>query len=297
MTDLALPATSSASLRSMAAIETRRLARSPIFLIGVLLAFGVLTLLHVLNDDPAVVDLLAMAVIPAFFIGLTSLVAMARLTRSTEAAVEAVATAPGTEARRTGALAVACLLPLTVGLGFVAVQVVLAEVGGVAPQEWWFATMPAWEVWSILLALAAVSCLGGALVGVLTGRWLHFPGASAVVVVLLVVISFAGTMPIAYGDVSELRLWVPWAMWHSGTFPDGTQVMLAGHQAFYLGYVLCLCAAALLVALWHDRTARTPRLRAAIAGVVVVGLTCLALAMTTGQSDNRVSEPVPYQVD
>ena len=41
----------------------------------------------------------------AFYIGLTSVIAAALLTRSTEVAVEAVATAPGTEARRTLALA------------------------------------------------------------------------------------------------------------------------------------------------------------------------------------------------
>ena len=43
--------------------------------------------------------------------------------------------------------------------------------------------MPDWQVWSILLALGPVACLGGGLLGVLTGRWLGFPGAAAVVVV------------------------------------------------------------------------------------------------------------------
>lgn len=297
MTDLALPTTGTASLRSMSGIEARRLARSPIFLVGVVLAFGVLALLYLLNDGPVFVDLLSIPVIPAFFIGLPSLIAMARLTRSTESAVEAVGTAPGTEARRTAALGVASLVPFTVGLAFVAVELVAARAGGIAPQEWWFGTLPDWQVWSILLALGAVSCLGGALLGVLTGRWLRFPGAAAVVVIAVVGVSFAGTMPLAYGDSSELRLWVPWAMWHSGTFPDGTQSLLAGNPGYYLGYVLCLCAAVLLVAVWHDRTARTARLRVAIGAVVVVGLACLVLAMTTGTEDNRTSEPVLSQVD
>ena len=37
-----------------------------------------------------------------------------------------------------------------------------------------------------------MACLGGALLGVMTGRWLRFPGASAVVVVALVFIDIVG---------------------------------------------------------------------------------------------------------
>ena len=66
----------------------------------------------------------------------------------------------------------------------VATLLVLVQVKGVSPQEWWFDTVPDWQVWSILLALGPVACLGGALLGVLTGRWLGFPGAAAVVVVI-----------------------------------------------------------------------------------------------------------------
>lgn len=293
MTSTALPTTRSASLTSMAGIEARRLARHPIFLTGVVLAFGVLAAMIALNDHPYFWDLLSIPVVPAFFIGLTSLVATARLTRSTEAAVEAVGTAPGSEARRTAAVALACLVPFVAGLVFVLAEVAAARAIGVAEQEWWFGTMPDWQVWSILLALGPVACLGAALVGVLTGRWLHFPGAPAVMVVALVAVSFGGAMPLAYGDSSELRLWVPWAMWHSGGMADGTAQIFAGNPLFYLGYALCLCVAAALVAIWHDRAARTPRLRAALGAVVVVGLACLVLAVTTGSSDNRVSDPIP----
>lgn len=285
-----------AGLGPMAAIEARRLARHPVFLVGVVLAFVVLGLLYFLDDRPVLGEVMVIPVIPAFFIGLTSLVATARLTRSTEAAVEAVATAPRTEARRTTALVVACLVPFAAGAAFIAVLLVMATVRGVAPQEWWFGTMPDWQVWSILVAQGPVACMGGGLLGVLTGRWVRFPGAAAVVVVAVVVISRVGVMSLAYGDLSELRLWVPWPMFNSGTFPDGTQVLLAGNPAFYLGYVLCLCAAAALVAIWHDRTARTAQLRTAIVAVIVVGLACLALAMTTGNEDNLTSDPIPSQI-
>ena len=297
MSSLSLPISGTADVRSMAGIESRRLARHPVFLVGVALAYGVLGLIFVLDDAPNLGDLLSLPVIPAFFIGLTSLVAVARLTRSTDAAEEAVGTAPGSEAQRSKALAIACLVPFVAGLGWVALMLALVQARPPAPQEWWFATMPDWQVWSILLALGPVACLGGGLLGLLVGRWVRFPGAAAVAVVAVVAVDMVGQMGLAGGDHAQLRLWVPWAMFHSGTETDGTAALGAGNPAFYLGYVLCLCAAAALVAMWHDRTARTARLRSAIVAVTVIGLACLALAMTTGNEDNVSSDPVPYKID
>ena len=62
------------SHRAMAAIEARRLARHPVFIVGVVLAFAVLALM-LISDDPSLVDTLSIPVVPAFFIGLTSLIA------------------------------------------------------------------------------------------------------------------------------------------------------------------------------------------------------------------------------
>ncbi len=86
-------------------------------------------------------------------------------------------------------------------------------------------------------------------------------------------------------------------MFHSGTEDGGWATILAGNPLAYLGYVLCLCAVAVLVAIWHDRTARTRQLRALIAGAVVAALACLALAMTTGSSENVDSDPIPSRVE
>jgi predicted outer membrane lipoprotein len=280
----------------MAAIEARRMARHPVFVLGVALGFVVLGLYVVLVDDETgVPDVLTLPLLGAFYIGLTSVIAAALLTRSTEVAVEAVATAPGTEAHRTLALAATGIPPFLAGLVFSVALVALANVIGVAPQEWWFGTLPDWQMWSIVL-MCPVACLDGALLGVLAGRWLRFRGASAVVVVALIVVSLLGQAPLLETGSSEWRLWVPWAIFHTGDNPDGTQTLIAGNPAAYLGYLLALGALAVLGAMWHDHTARTPRFRILVAAVAATAVALFVLAATTGAHDNRDSDPIPSRV-
>jgi hypothetical protein len=293
MSSLSLPASGLAGHRALALIEARRMARHPVFLLGALLGLVVLSLYVVLvADETGIAVVLSLPLLGAFYIGLASVIAAALLTRSTEVAVEAVATAPGTEARRTLALAGTGIPPLVAGLVFSVALVVLAKVIGVAPQEWWFGTLPGWQVWSILLQ-CPVACLDGALLGVLAGRWLRFRGASAVVVVALIVVTLLGQAPLLDTAGSEWRLWVPWAIWHTGDNPDGTQTLVAGNPTAYLGYLLALGALAVLGAMWHDRTARTPRFRALVAAVAVAAIALFVLAATTGNPDNRDSDPIP----
>ncbi|MBI4939251.1 MAG: hypothetical protein HY830_00710 [Actinobacteria bacterium] len=268
------------------------MARQPVFLVGVGLGYLVLAIFLALDHDPYAPVVLTLPLVGAFYIGLTSVIAAAWLTRSTEVAVEAVATAPGTEARRTLALAAAGLPPFVAGLVFSAGIVVAAQVLGVAPQEWWFGTLPDWQVWSLLL-MCPVACLDGALLGVLAGRWLRFRGAPAMVLVALIVVSLLGQVPLLDTSSSEWRLWVPWAVFHTGDNADGTQTLIAGNPGAYLGYLLALGVLAVLGAMWHDRAARTPRFRVLAASVAVAALALLALAVTTGNHDNRISDPIP----
>ncbi len=286
--------TAGPSIGTMARIEALRLARHPVFVIANLISFGWVVLFAVqATDAEPPSDLMSWPVIPAFFVGLTSLVLMARQTRSTEAAAEAMHAAPGTEAQRTLALALACLVPFAHGLAFVVAEIAVAGITKPDPAEWWFGTLPNLEVLASLVALAPVACLGGGLLGVLVGRWLRFPGAAAVVVLVMVVVCMLGMYPSEETSHPVLRLFAPWATFHSGTNEeDGTQVLYGGSPYFYLGYVLCLCAAAVIAAMWHDRVARTRELRLTFVAVVVVGLAALGLAMTTGTTDNRRSDPV-----
>ncbi len=306
-----LPENASASLRSMIGIEARRFARHPVFLVGCLAAYGVMVLLYT-GDAPYANDMLSQPVVPAFFIGLTSLVTAARLVRSTEVSDEAIGTAPGTEARRTLAVAGACVVPLVAGLVWLAELFVLIALKGPHENEWWFGTMNDLETWTLLMALGPLSCLGGGLLGVLIGRWLRFRGAPAVAVVALVAIDLFGQMLLgtAGGGAGDFdgdmryRLWVPWALFHTGTASDntdasygyveGSAALLPGNVGWYLLYQVALCALAVGGAVWHDRTARTARLRIALYGVIALAVAFLALAMFTGPQELRFSEPLPW---
>jgi hypothetical protein len=296
MSQMSPALTGAPSLSTMAGIEARRFARNPVFLVSTALTLGVTLYMALAENDPHLGDLLSWPVVPAFFMGLPSILVAARLTRSTDAATEALDSAPGSEARRTLALALASVVPFTVGLVWLVEFLVLVSIDGAAPQEWWFATMPDQYVWAALIAGGPVACAGGALLGVLTGRWLKFPGAAVIVLVVTMVVCVLSMGPAQSGH-SEFRLWTPWAVMQSGTDTDGTASIYAGNMFFYLLYVLCLCVAAALVAMWHDRTARTARLKGLILGTVVVGLVSLGLAVTTGYERAQVSDPVPYKID
>lgn len=283
---------------AMVKIEARRFLRHPLFLVGTLIAY--VATWPIAAGGPMPSDLLAWTVVPAFFIGLPSLIAASRLTRSADAAAEAVTTLPSTEAERTLALAGACVVPFAAGLLWIAeLFVALQVIGQPHPNELWFGTLDDLQVWAILLAGGPVACLGAALLGVLVGRWLRFPGSGVVAAVVVLLVTAVGQLPLSNSsdsDVQRLRLWVPWAGFHSGSNSDGTATLYAGNAVFYLVYTLALCALAVIGAVWHDRTARNRRLKTALWLTVVVALAMLALAMLTGP-DSITSQPRPFKID
>ncbi|WP_196780926.1 hypothetical protein [Nocardioides sambongensis] len=286
----------------MVAIEAKRFARHPLFIVGVLIAYGLTLAIHLTNDKDFTDALMAFTIIPAFFIGLPSLVVAARLTRSTEVAVEAMVTAPQGEARRTLAVIGSCSVPFAAGMLWIAEVFAILAVRPAHPDELWFGTMRDIDVWSIMLAGAPVACLGAALLGVLSGRWLRFPGAPTVTVVAVVAVVYLLGGALQYGEHNEFRLFAPWAMFHTGTMtedayqgiPHYAQAIMAGNPVWYLLYLVTLCGLAAGGAVWHDRAARTARLRWSLLGLLGLAAVFVTLAIMTGVDHLMISEPLPY---
>lgn len=279
------------TLRTLALFETKRFARHPLFLFGAAMTLGLTLWFGVGDDQPG--DLLSWPVVPAFFTGVTSVIVAARLTRSSSTAEEALAISPESESTRTKALLLACLVPAAVGVAWAVLMFVETAINKPHPDEWWFGTVPNLDVIAIVLAGGPVACFGGAVVGVMIGRWLRFPGAPAVTMVVLVLWTALGQAPVESHDWGQLRLWTPWASFQSGTQSDHTQTLYSGGPTWYLLYAICLCATACIAALWHDRAARTATLKKAIAIVSIVGILSLTLAMTTGLQHKKISPPIP----
>ena len=118
------------------------------------------------------------------------------------------------------------------------------------------------------------------------------------VVVALIVVSLLGQVPLLETSSSEWRLWVPWAMFHTGDDADGTQTLIAGNPAAPTSATCWPCAPSPSSA--RCGTTAPPGRRgfgARSSAAVVVGLALRSSSRcTTGNHDNRVSDPIPSRV-
>jgi hypothetical protein len=272
------------TLRQLALADARRYAHHPLFLLGLLLSLGLNGAWVALAREP---DPLAATIIPAFFLGVLGFVVAHRLTTSLRPTHELVDASPSSRRRRTLALCLACGVPLAAGV-VCTVEVLLltaayppVPVPAGAPMFWfghgsWSAVVGA------LVAMGPVACLGGPLLGVLVATWAPFRGSALVGAVLLLV---ATSVP-ASSPSSTPTLWrvlPPFAALTDEHAVHGNVVsstLVPGvSPTWYLGYVVLLCALAVVAALLHERGGRGPLLGAAAAlGLAAAG----ALALTVG---------------
>ena len=297
MTTTAAPAAAAStrsSLRALARLEAVRFARHPLFLTGV----GLLTLSTVVTalQRPVDIGLMAQPIVPAMTLGVFGLIVADRLTRSTAPTLDELGGAPVPERTRTAALAVACLVPAAVAAVWATFMLTWFAVHRPVPQAWWYDTLPAADVIAYYLAASVVAAYGGAVLGVVTGRWMAWPGAPLVVAVLLVAV----TIPFS-GIVEGLRpvrqVW-PWTTWYGGDDGAGGDLYYQGNPRWWLVHTLCLCLLGVVAALLHDRS--QPRRRLVLVAVVValVAAGASVASMTTGPQETRVSPGVlhPEQV-
>jgi hypothetical protein len=106
---------------------------------------------------------------------------------------------------------------------------------------------------------------GGGLLGVLTARWLRFPGAALVTFVVFVL---GGAFVSARLDVAEPgRFWLPWST-STPVLYEGPEP--AGNHWWHSAYLVGLCACATVAAVYRDRS-HWPKLAAM--GLPVAALT------------------------
>jgi len=285
MTTIALPMThprTRSTLSSLAWVEAKRYARHPLFIIGFGLATWVIVAIGTGSTGPEVLDF---QVIPAFFIGVFGFVVSARLTRSTGRSREVMDGAPASGTLRTAALCLACLVPLAAGCALVLLNAAFLATD--PPAEWVYGTYGPFDRVLIIGVIPMIACVGGPLLGVTVGRWLRFPGA----VLLGVVVLLAWVNLAAYGTTGEssllpdrslpriLHMLTPYTAFGQGN-GDGETPMTeitsyTGSAGWYALWLLMLCGLAVTAALWRGAEGGTRR----VVGRWFVGLAAAAVVL------------------
>lgn len=274
-------------IRPLARIEATRYARHPLFLVGLLL--GVLASAG--ERGPIELDF---QVIPAFFIGVFGIVVAARLTRSTDRSRPVVDAAPVSPTTRTAALCLACWVPAAAGLALVLLHraFVLADPF----PDWMYGTYGPVDRFLITLVIPIIACAGGPLLGVAVGRWLRFPGAPLLAVIVVLQWSeVAAYLPEQAMDASSLfarslHMATPYTAFGTGTGEVFTSVRsYTGSPVWFAAWTLTLCGLAATTALWRGAEAHTRTLLLrTFAALSTVAVLALILAIANG--NHRLAE-------
>ena len=267
------------SLMALARAEALRFARHPLFLVSAAVmllatAFGV--------ANQKVVDVgVEGTVLPAFFVGVFGFVVAHRLTTSLRRSGDLADTAPVSAQRRTLALCLACLVPMTLGI-----LVVLSSVlfGAIWPPSLpgghvaWFGYEPDLTIWAILFGDVVLACLGGPLLGVAVARWAPFRGSALLGMAVLVIgASTLASLPSPWYVVS------PYALFSDEHLDNGkyqvSWVRDGVSPVWWCGYAACLCGLAVLAALLrHDADRRRLLTSAGVLVALAVGFALVAVA-------------------
>jgi hypothetical protein len=273
------PATSPgrAAFTALAARETRRFARNPVFLFAV--AFIGYALWA--GPDAGLTEIDTANPYPAIFLGGFGMMATYWLTRSMRASEPVVGVTPVTQPARTAALCAVAIVPFACGCLALLRFVQLIPISNPA----YGAFSPSARV-AVLVGQIVVPALGGPLLGVALGRWVRFPGAAFVLFLLLYGwVSLVTILAIWHPDsapVAVLRLFAPFAFF-TYTLNAGGVTACRGSPWFFIGWQLALCLIAVLVARLRGAEGRTrSRIIRALGVAGAAALILLVLAGTGG---------------
>ena len=196
------------------------------------------------------------------------------------------------ERERTYALACAAVVPFTAGLAFFVWAV--REYHVHPPQDYTVPFGPVGDGWvyAMLFAIGTLCTLGGPILGLVVGRWLHFRGAAILtsVALILLTIVFQGLVE----PLRTVRVFWPWT-YFGGPFGDEGDperwLIFTGSPQWYCLYLVALCALGVVVAALHDR--ESPRAGLArLAGVLaVVAVVLGTISMVSGPEEQGTRCP------
>jgi hypothetical protein len=257
----------------LAARETRRFARNPLFLFAVAITVAALW-----PSRTTVGDIDNGNWVAAIFLGGFGMMVTYWLTRSMRASEPVVGVTPVTQPARTAARCAVGVVPFACGCLALLRFVQLIPVSNPA----YGAFSPSARV-AVLVGQIVIPSLGGPLLGVALGRWVRFPGAAFVLFLLLYGwVSLVTILAIWHPDsapVAVLRLFAPFAFF-TYTLNAGGVTTCRGSPWFFIGWQLALCVIAVLVALL--RGAEGPVRARIIRALAIAGAAALILLVLAG---------------
>ena len=261
------------TLVALAAREMRRFVLNPVFLFAV-----VMTAWTTWTPQRAVTEIDSVNPYPAIFLGGFGMMATYWLTRSMRDSEPVVGVTPTTLPVRTAALCAVAVLPFLCGVLALFAFLHSYPVGNPV----YGAFSPPARV-AVLVGQIVVPSLGGPLLGVALGRWVRFPGAAFVL--LLVIfgwVNLVTVLSLSHPDsapFTALRLFSPFAFFTLPPTHGADVTTWRGSPWFFIGWQLALCTIAVLVAILRGAEGR-PRSRIiralGIAGVAAVIMLVLA---------------------
>jgi len=275
-------------------LEIRRFARHPVFLAGVTLC--TLTLFFVIREGIAhpTNDRIGAAVV-TLFIGVFSLLAAYFLTGSMRHAEEILEATPTSRPRRTAALCATCGVSALCAAAFGVLSVVSLQIWPM--PAWLWGTFSEVDLAVVMAQDTVISAIGGTLLGVAAGRWWRFRGAGLVLVVTLafwVALSSGATAVVEAGGTwpKLLRLFSPLPFFQTAQVDPVAVDTFPGSPAWYLGWLLALCALAAVAALLH-RAEGVVRARLMRLGPVLLAVAATFLVLAATQGPQHVVRSFP----
>jgi hypothetical protein len=266
------------SVRELARHEARRFALNPVFL-----AAAVFTA-YILWDRQRgeVADLNTVSVYPAIFLGGLGMVTAFWLTRSMDRSADALDVTPTSWPARTAAICLAAVVPLLCAVLSFAAIVIFQQV----PDTWAYGSLGVAGGIAAAVSQLLVPALGGPLLGVALARWVRFPGAAFILLLVLygwVTLTYAVAASHRHSTLAVmLRFFAPFAFFNNEDGPGQVETW-RGSPWFFLGWQLCLCAVAVIVALLRGADpALRGRLLKLLAGALVLAAVMYGLAVTGG---------------